>query len=247
MFPEENSDLLFHKEYSYANCKFECTLSYANNEVYEKLGKICIPWFFPTSNDSITICDPWIANYFFQIMSREIPDSLCSHCLPDCSSTSYESTLNLMPFESCDATSLGVSQFCKLDMKSPQPMLENVIYQILKEFTDVDQGYYKSYDVPEYLEEMDPSIRYYGNSFFKQSSLTYNAFDQDVAMVEIIYQKSTLVQIQNQLAMTWIDYLSAVGGLLGLVLGMGIFSAFELVWLFLRTIAKKLRLSHWIA
>ena len=38
--------------------------------------------------------------------------------------------------------------------------------------------------------------------------------------------------------MTWIDYLSAVGGLLGLVLGMGFISFVELFWLAIRIISK---------
>jgi hypothetical protein len=39
--------------------------------------------------------------------------------------------------------------------------------------------------------------------------------------------------------MNWIDYLSAVGGLLGLVLGMGIVSFIELIWLCFRLAARK--------
>jgi hypothetical protein len=31
--------------------------------------------------------------------------------------------------------------------------------------------------------------------------------------------------------MSWIDYISSVGGLMGLVLGMGFVSFFELFWL----------------
>jgi len=46
--------------------------------------------------------------------------------------------------------------------------------------------------------------------------------------------------------MTWIDYFSAVGGLLGLVLGMGFFSLFELIWLCLRITSKKLNTTKWI-
>ena len=65
-------------------------------------------------------------------------------------------------------------------------------------------------------------------------------------MVEIIYQKSTLVQIGTQLNMTWIDYFSSVGGLLGLVLGMGFFSFFELIWLCLRIASKRLKFTNWI-
>ena len=51
----------------------------------------------------------------------------------------------------------------------------------------------------------------------------------------------------SQLDMTWIDYFAAVGGLLGLVLGMGFVSFIELVWLGLRIFAKKLNLTNWIA
>jgi hypothetical protein len=47
--------------------------------------------------------------------------------------------------------------------------------------------------------------------------------------------------------MTWIDYFSTVGGLLGLVLGMGFISFIELFWLALRIIALKLQLTRWIA
>ena len=47
--------------------------------------------------------------------------------------------------------------------------------------------------------------------------------------------------------MTWIDYFSTVGGLLGLVLGMGFISFIELFWLVLRIIALKLQLTRWIA
>jgi hypothetical protein len=50
----------------------------------------------------------------------------------------------------------------------------------------------------------------------------------------------------SQLTMTWIDYFSMVGGLLGLVLGMGIVSFIELIWLCLRLGARKLKMSNWI-
>ena len=116
LFPDENSDLKIHKQYSYFNCKFECNLRYAKKEVFNKYGKKCQPWFFPTSNDSNTICDPWISKYFFQKMSKDAPDSLCLHCLPDCSSTFYEPTINVVPFGECDANNLVVSWFCQVSI-----------------------------------------------------------------------------------------------------------------------------------
>ena len=100
---------------------------------------------------------------------------------------------------------------------------------MLKEFTNVDFDAYNGNDeVPPYLVEISGSYRRHGYNIFKKSPLVHNAVDKDVAMVEIIYQKSTLVEIESQVRMTWIDYFSAVGGLLCLVLGMGFFSVFEL-------------------
>jgi hypothetical protein len=84
LFPEENEGLQFHQKYTYLNCKFECTLKYTQSVVAGKYSNKCQPWFFPTSRDSISICDPWQSYDFFQIMTNKIPDKLCSKCLPDC-------------------------------------------------------------------------------------------------------------------------------------------------------------------
>jgi hypothetical protein len=251
LFPEENSGLILHKQYSYFNCKFECTLKYAMDEVYNQHGTLCFPWFIPPFNDSITICNPWLSSIFLQIMAKEIPDKLCSYCLPDCDSTLYEPTINVVPFERCDASSIGISQFCKVDMELKQPMISNVFTQIIKEYANVDYGYYPKSDIPDYILSLGTksSIRDYGYNIFRNNNynITYNAFNRDIAMVNIIYQKPTLTKIKNQLAMTWIDYFSGVGGLMGLVLGVGFVSSFELFWLILRIISKKLKLSDWIA
>jgi len=243
LFPEENSDLMVHKKYSYANCKFDCAFNYSKREIDSKK---CQPWFFPMSNDSsIKMCDPWTSNKFFLLMKEKVPDSLCLHCLPDCSSTLYEAKVIAVPFKRCDRSNLGVSRFCQ--MITEQPMEENLLSQMLNEFTNVNfDGYNGNNRVPPYLEEIHTSFRRHGYNIFKKSPLVYNAFEKDIAMVEIIFQKSTLIEIESQVRMTWIDYFSAVGGLLGLVLGMGFFSLFELIWLCLRITSKKLNTTKWI-
>jgi len=273
-FPEESLDLSLHKQYSFFNCKFECTLNYTKKEIYSKYGKKCQPWFFPLDNDSTTICDPWTSRSFFKIMSKDIPDSLCSQCLPDCDSTFYESTIISKPFEKCGATHLGVnfinvfstpfpyksafvlspkpkhnkrkaakktfvqkgarkilmkltigvSQFCQFNINIQSPFTEYISNQFVEEITN---NYADDYwnKLPRFMKPTD-SIREYGYNIFNTTSTIYDAFDRDIAMVEIIYQKPILVQFQSQVYMTWIDYFSAVGGLLGLVLGMGLFSLF---------------------
>lgn len=136
----------------------------------------------------------------------------------------------------------------KVDLKTASPLLENIITQIKKDMKNFNNGngnvYFNTY--PEYLQYLDSSIRQYGYDIFEKNPTHYNSFYRDIAMVEIIYQKSTLVQIDTHLNMTWIDYFSSVGGLLGLVLGMGFFSFFELIWLCLRIISKKLNFTKWI-
>jgi hypothetical protein len=243
LFPDENSNLTLHKKYSYANCKFECSLGYAKEKVFKMHGKKCQPWFFPVLNDSSTICDPWISNKFFQLMNDEISDSLCSHCLPDCSFTFYEPSVVAVPFKQCDASNFGVSQFCQF--KTSQPLIDSVLLQTIREYPDPNN--YFRYDPPNYIQTMAEQERFLASDIFNKSPVFYSAFSQDIAMVQIIYQKSTLVKIQTQLTMNWIDYFSMVGGLFGLVLGMGFYSLFDIIWLFIRITFKNFDSTRWIA
>ena len=45
----------------------------------------------------------------------------------------------------------------------------------------------------------------------------YDAYEKDIAMVQIYFKKSTIFEMGSQPRMNWIDYLSTVGGLLGLI------------------------------
>ena len=124
-------------------------------------------------------------------------------------------------------------------------MQEKFVSQIQKEYM-FDNGTYVI-STPSYIKSLQSSMRNHGFDVFKKVPSVYDAFDSDIAMVQIIYQKSTLVLMGSQLTMTWIDYFSAVGGLLGLVLGMGFISFIELFWLLLRIISRELGLTKWIA
>ena len=77
---------------------------------------------------------------------------------------------------------------------------------------------------------------------FKKVSYSYDSFKRDIAMVHIIYKKSTLVKFGSQQMMTWVDYFSQVGGILGLLLGMGFMSFIEIIWLCGRVILIKYKL-----
>jgi len=244
-FSDENDGLKIHQKYSYLNCMFECTLFYTKSLVAKKYNKTCQPWFFPTSSEPISICDPWQSYDFFRIMSIGIPDNLCHQCLPDCSVILYNPSITEEPFNICDANNIGVSQFCSINLKHKLPMQMRLISQIQNDYLNKSTG--KFMNAPVHIMELKSSMRNYGIDIFKKPQKNYDAFDQDIAMVQIIYQKSTAILMGSQLTMTWIDYFSAVGGLLGLVLGMGFVSFIELFWLGIRIFALKLNMTKWIS
>jgi hypothetical protein len=66
---------------------------------------------------------------------------------------------------------------------------------------------------------------------FQTTNVDYRAVEKDIAIVQIYFQNAYATQIQRSLTMGWIDYFSNVGGIFGLVLGMGMISIVELVWL----------------
>lgn len=71
----------------------------------------------------------------------------------------------------------------------------------------------------------------------------YEAFEKDIALVEIYFPNSKAMKLKTQAKMKWIDYLSTVRGLLGLVLVI-LFA--EIFWLCLRIAALKLDFQDFI-
>jgi len=203
----------------------------------------CIPWFFPTpTNLSNHVCNPWESEKFLDFMNQ-VPTDVC-HCLPDCSATIYEPLIISTPLRKCDSSSLGVSKLCNLNNKAlPQPTRFGS--QFLDEF-----DYIKNFPVSAAaLRGLQSGKRKYGSSLprgeiFVSNPQTYDAYEKDIALVEIFFRKSSIIQMGRKARMNWIDYFSTVGGLLGLVLGMGIISVIELLWVCLRLAAYKMNFQN---
>ena len=53
---------------------------------------------------------------------------------------------------------------------------------------------------------------------------TYNAYEKDIAMVNFYFDKSSILQYIRQERMTKVDYISQIGGLLGLFMGISFIS-----------------------
>ena len=83
---------------------------------------------------------------------------------------------------------------------------------------------------------------------FGQGDLYYNAYDKDIAIVNIFFGDSTVfgeshfqiaIQIHHCVAeferspkMTWLDFISGFGGLCGLCLGISFVSLAEIMYWF---------------
>jgi hypothetical protein len=105
---------MIHKTYSMTNCLFECAYLSARS-MLEQENEACIPWFFPSSSDNITICDPWQTIKFMNYLKNDtISSDACSLCLPDCNGTIYDREISSVPFRRCDSSNLGTSSFCSI-------------------------------------------------------------------------------------------------------------------------------------
>jgi hypothetical protein len=106
--------------------------------------------------------------------------------------------------------------------------------------------------IPAYVKSsIESSERFYSSTLkdgdiFSAADNSYDAYDKDIALLHIYFKRSTILQMGTQPTMTWIDFLSQVGGLLGLCIGISIITFIELVWLGLRLAAQKLQLTRLI-
>ena len=236
-FSDENP-LDMHKNYSQANCILECSLKYARNQtVDEDDDKGCNPWFYPVTNEFVAYsCDPW-ATKVFQESFNNLPDNECSHCLPDCTGTVYDTRVSTAPFRKCDHTSLGMSGLCDFENDDMNPAMWR--QQVQEEYTTVIGK------VPPYvatnLQKMPSTRKYTKDSKLDSLTLkdyrkkhpTYDAFENDIAIANFYFDKSTIIRFKRAQRMTWTDYISQIGGLLGLAIGFSFVSLMEIIyWIF---------------
>jgi hypothetical protein len=232
-FYDESSDLKIYKDYTYTNCLFECSLLAA------KAKHGCIPWYFPSGDDNITICNPWITKEFLEEM-KKIKKQDCIKCYAECSSTIYDNSITTIPFRKCDLANMEMSFLCNFSGLNYRPVPKKYYSQMNKTLED-DSEIFFNYRT---------NIRNYSSlnqEYFPTNEYSYDAYEIDIAIVDIYFSKSSVLQMGRTSTMNWVDYLSTVGGLLGLVLGMGFVSFIELAWLAIRMGARSLHLTHWIA
>ena len=236
--------LEMHKQYSQQNCIIECALNYSYHQVASRRqGQVkCSPWFYPVADQKLKICNPWEKKDFQKILGK-VTYKECNYCLPDCEGIIFESKIDRAALKKCDHTNLGANLFCNLVIDTMNPSIWS--QEARDEFKD------KSGDVPQYLQKNSANKTIFSNRRYhvpnpeKMKTLalqrkleqnpTYNAFDEDIAMVNFYFEKQGIQQLERSLKMTLPNYIAQLGGMFGLGLGFSFISFVELIyWMTIR-------------
>ena len=267
-FPDEKK-LDIHKRYSQFNCMFECKEEFASkclttcdepgqqcncqpaskiNSISLKEKDSCVPWYYPTAARGLQkMCNPWNTVKFLKIIETQMPDNQCKHCLPDCTTTNFETGITYAELPRCDRTNVGgTSMLCALvdDPLNPAPWMTTA----QKEFMAANQT------IPWYLDTNSSRVlrnedharfsnqRSMINDVQKRSNLifssgsegaeAYDAFKKDIGIVNIFFGKDKILRYVTSNKMSTSEFLSQMGGLLGLFMGVSFISIIELIYWF---------------
>ena len=238
----DEMELDLHKSYSQANCFLECSMKLAMRALSPNMSDPCIPWYFPNQNSSIRMCDPYEAFTFVNHM-KDVSDDECSHCLPDCSGTSFESSVSAAPFRRCDYKNLGMGELCKFDLT--KAFLDPPIWgeAVQQQFRRNGGG------LPDYLTNVfssnmrslvtDTDSEVF--STMREQRPMYDAYDKDIAMVTFFFESTTAYEYVRESRMTYVDFVSQIGGVLGLCMGFSFISFVEIFYWFTFKLFQNLR------
>lgn len=188
----------------------------------------CVPWYFPKNNTATArLCDPWEATAFKQLMSN-ISDVDCPDCLPDCTATVYSASVTAAPFRRCDYKNLGTSQLCNFDDATDPPIWAQ---QVMRQYE------YENGARPPKIAGLNSNIRKFYDArasgkpvFTYDQNLAYDAYQKDIALVTFFFESTTVFEYSREVRMTTIQYISQMGGLLGLCMGFSFISFIEILY-----------------
>ena len=264
-FPDE-FDLKIHKYYSRSNCILECKTEFAakcmancnstkvdcrcrsvQKEMdFTKFNDVCSPWFLPApSMMTRKFCSPFETKKFIEIMQNDVPDEHCNYCLPDCTTTKYDTSISYAKFRKCDVTSVGGdNMLCGLVDNSLNPSA----------WTSIAQNEYinENITIPWYLQTNSSSnlsktnkikfsnIRTIGagmssNAIFAsdlEMNPSYDAFERDIGIINIFFGQEEILKYATKNEMSVISFMSQIGGSLGLAMGISFISIVEFIYWF---------------
>ena len=237
-----------------SSCITTCTESgnYCNcsNESMEKTDDDdkCVPWFYPVQDEHVRkMCSPWATKAFISIINEHVPKDECKHCLPDCTKTKLDSSISHSEFQKCDHTNIGSSRLCDLMNEGLNPAPWTSMAQA--EFENANQS------IPLYLRtnmnsvsEKQPNVKRFSNKRSKilgshveehllfpsevRENPTYDAFEKDIGIINVFFGDKHIVSYVKKNRMTIYDFLSQIGGSIGLAMGISIISCVEIIYWF---------------
>ena len=225
LFPDEIEHLKLFKSYKQSNCFLECALKYAQKE-NDTQG--CTPWYFPFVDENFKLCDPYQTMIIRKAM-QNVPDGECNYCLPDCIRTIYKHSVTTQPFRRCDERNWNLSDLCKIDTEVKKPQIWG--RQFIEQFNR------KNITIPaSFVESSKRTIKksYLLSNFFEDLPAEYDAYEKDIAVLTVFFDSTTVMKYKSQRRQSWLDYLSSVGGALGLCIGLSIITIIEIFWLCVR-------------
>ena len=259
-FPDEY-ELQVHRHYSRASCVFECETQYAaeclkhcdeldlsnkcncssthaSNNHYDTEVLSCLPWFFPTNDQKKEVmCNPWKKKKFLEIMKTQIPRDICSHCLPDCTTTKYDTSISYAELHRCDQPVVGSTGIlCDLinEPLNPSPWTHTVTREY--------QNSIKA--IPWYMQTLMinngiNTTRFSDNRWNNQiensiwlDSKTYDAYQKDIGVVNIFFGQKEITKFVKSNRMSTYGNLAQIGGSLGFAMGISIVSVVEFIYWF---------------
>ena len=216
------------------------------DKIFYNSSEACVPWFYPTNNEtSRQMCDPWKTQKFQEIMQKQIPKDQCKHCLPDCTTVKYDSIMTYANLRKCDRTNIGgTSLLCALvdGAMNPAPWMNTAQNEFLK----------ANQSVPWYLDtdssQAEEGMKQFANkrkqvaghhsvsnamfpSQLKDNPF-YDAFEKDIGILRIFFSEDKILKYVTKNRMSNFDFLSQIGGSLGLAMGISIISIIEIFYWF---------------
>ena len=228
-FQDETENVKLHLKYSQSNCLIECSLRYVQKLHNNTLA--CTPWFFPFLNEDHRMCDPWEKNAIFEKIHYEVPVDACDYCLPDCNRVIYQPIFSTQKFRECDEKNFGMSKLCNLEAYQIQPQIwgKQVLDQLVRSKGNMTK-------LQEKIQSSQREILpiYFPGYIFTNLTRLYNAYEKDIAVLNVFFASPTVMEYTTKPSKTWVDFISAVGGNGGLFIGFSIVTVLELFWLLLR-------------
>ena len=261
-FPDEY-ELQMHTKYSQPNCIFECETQFASkclttcNEAGDECdcGKtetfmnnpvapssICSPWFYPASDNKIQkFCNPWNIRKFQEIMENQIPPDHCEHCLPDCNTTLFQTTMTYSNLRKCDVNNIGGNSIlCDLvnDPLNPAPWsnLATTEYQESNEtlpwFLEIYQKAQSSnaskFSNIRHLGKGKESNALFGSDI--KANPTYDAFEKDIGILNVFFGNEKMLKYTMKNQMSIFNFIAQIGGSLGFAMGVSLISFVEIIY-----------------